>query len=429
MDVRASAAGDDTLFHCRAGSVQSILHAIFCLFHLSLGGCAYTDYRYAARELGQTLLELLSVEIGLGLFDLFLDLSDAGSKSFLVAEAVNDDCIFLLNLDALGAAELVNGGILELKAKVGADNCAACQDRDILKHCFPSVAIAGSLDSNYAESAAQLVDDQSCESLALDILSDDQELRAHLDDLLKKRKDILDRGDLLVCDQDERIVQDRFHLVHIGCHICADVASVELHAFDKVQLSEHCLGLLDGDNAVLGDFLHCVRDHLADLRVAGRDSSYVFNVSLAVYGRAHILNCLDSGVSGFLHTLSEDDRVCACCQVLHTFVDHSLCKDCSCGRAVACDIVCLGGDFLDQLCAHVLKIVLELDLLCDRNAVVSDRRSAVGFVKDNVSALGAQCDLYCIREFVDSGSHCHSGVCAVFEIFCHNITSFLSFKI
>ena len=95
---------DDTLFHCRAGSVQSILHAIFCLFHLSLGGCAYTDYRYAARELGQTLLELLSVEIGLGLFDLFLDLSDAGSKSFLVAEAVNDDCIFLLNLDALGAA-------------------------------------------------------------------------------------------------------------------------------------------------------------------------------------------------------------------------------------------------------------------------------------------------------------------------------------
>ena len=140
---------------------------------------------------------------------------------------------------------------------------------------------------------------------------------------------------------------------------------------------------------------------------------------LAVYRRAHFLDGLNSCVSCLFHSLSENDRICARCQVLHAFVDHRLSEDGSCGSAVARHIIGLCRDFLDQLCAHVLEIVLEFDFLCDRDTVVSDRGCAVGLIQNNVSALGAECDLYCICEFVDSGSHRYSCVCAVLEIFCH----------
>ena len=53
----------------------------------------------------------------------------------------------------------------------------------------------------------------------------------------------------------------------------------------------------------------------------------------------------------------------------------------------------LGGDFLHQLRAHVLKGVFQLDLLGDGHAVVGDQRSAELLVENDVAALGAEGDL------------------------------------
>jgi hypothetical protein len=74
--------------------------------------------------------------------------------------------------------------------------------------------------------------------------------------------------------------------------------------------------------------------------------------------------------------------------------DHGLGQQGGGGGAVAGHVVGLGGDFLYQLRAHVLKRVLQLDLLGDGNAVVGDERGAVLFVQNHVAALGAQGDLY-----------------------------------
>ena len=57
----------------------------------------------------------------------------------------------------------------------------------------------------------------------------------------------------------------------IGDHVRGDVAPVELHALDELELGLEALRLLDGDDAVLADLLHRVGDHLADLGVAGGD--------------------------------------------------------------------------------------------------------------------------------------------------------------
>jgi hypothetical protein len=48
-------------------------------------------------------------------------------------------------------------------------------------------------------------------------------------------------------------------------------------------------------------------------------------------------------------------------------------------RAVAGDVGGLAGDLLHELGAHVLVLVLELDLLGDRDAVLGDGRGAPNF--------------------------------------------------
>ena len=55
--------------------------------------------------------------------------------------------------------------------------------------------------------AAELVHDERRERLALDVLGDDEHGLAHLRDLLEDRQQILHRRDLLVVDEDERILE------------------------------------------------------------------------------------------------------------------------------------------------------------------------------------------------------------------------------
>ena len=419
MDVRAAAAGDDAFLNCRTRRVEGVFHAVLRFLHLGLGRSTDADDRDAARELRETLLKLFLIEIGSSVFDLLLDLVHTRFEVSLVAHTVDDRRVLFLDLDGFRAAELLKRSVLELEAEVGADDLAAGQDRDILQHCFSSVAVTRCLDSDNAERAAQLVDDQGRQGFAFDVLSDDEELRTHLDDLLKQRQDVLYGGDLLVGDQDVRILEVRFHLVHVGRHVSGDVASVELHAFDQVQLGEHRLGLFDRDDAVLGDLFHRVSDHAADFLVAGRDRRDLLDVVLALDLDGHASDRLDRGIRSLLHTFAHDDRVRACSEVLHAFIDHRLREDRSGRGAIARDVVRLRSDFLDELCAHVLIAVFELDLFRDRHTVVRDGGAAVSLVENNVPALRAKRDLDGVRQFVDACFHCYSGVCSVLDILCH----------
>ena len=65
--------------------------------------------------------------------------------------------------------------VLELDAQVLEDRLAAGQDGDVLEHGLAAVAVAGGLDGAALERAAQLVDDQRRQGLALDFLGDDQD--------------------------------------------------------------------------------------------------------------------------------------------------------------------------------------------------------------------------------------------------------------
>ena len=66
------------------------------------------------------------------------------------------------------------------------------------------------------------------------------------------------------------------------------------------------------------------------------------------------------------------------------------------------DVVRGRGDLADELSALVLEDVLDLDLACDRDAVVGDRRRAELLVQHDVAALGAERDLDGVGERVDA---------------------------
>src|SRR3954451_16914736 len=61
-----------------------------------------------------------------------------------------------------------------------------------------------------------------------------------------------------------------------------------------------------------------------------------------------------------------------------------------CRRAVAGEIVGLRGNFAHHLCAHILELVGELDLLRHRHTVLGDARGTVGFIDHDVAALRAE---------------------------------------
>src|SRR5258708_3500016 len=87
-------------------------------------------------------------------------------------------------------------------------------------------------------------------------LCDDQERLAALGDLLQQRQQVFHRADFLFVDQDVCVLLDRFHPLRIGDEVRREIAAIELHAFDYVELCFEGLRLFDGDDAVLADFLH-----------------------------------------------------------------------------------------------------------------------------------------------------------------------------
>src|SRR5436305_7738878 len=84
------AARDDALLDRRAGRVQRVLDAGLALLQLDLGGRANLDDRHATRQLGQPLLQLLTVVVAGRLVDLDLDLADAGLDFGRLAAALDD---------------------------------------------------------------------------------------------------------------------------------------------------------------------------------------------------------------------------------------------------------------------------------------------------------------------------------------------------
>jgi hypothetical protein len=309
----------------------------------------------------------------------------------------------LSTLIALGGAEVLEGQVLELEAEILGDRLAAGQDRDVLQHLLAAIAEARGLDRADLQRAAQLVDDQGRQGLAVDVLGQDQERAARLGHLLEERQELLHVRDLLLVSQHEAVIQDRLHALRVGHEVRRQVAAVELHALDHVELGVERLRLLDGDHALLADLVHRLGDHVADRGVAvGGDRADLGDL-LVVLGVLRLgLQVRDDLLDRDVDAALDLHRVVPGGDQLGALAEDRLGQDGRGGGAVAGVVGGLGRDLLHHLRAHVLELVLELDLLGDGDAVLGDRGRAPALLDHDVAAARAEGDLDGIGEDVDA---------------------------
>ena len=92
----------------------------------------------------------------------------SGPEYLLLASALDDRGVLLLDQHLLRLAEIVQLDVLELDAKVLADHGAAGEDRDVLEHRLAAITEARRLHRRDLQAAAQLVHHQGGKRLALD---------------------------------------------------------------------------------------------------------------------------------------------------------------------------------------------------------------------------------------------------------------------
>ncbi len=122
-----------------------------------------------------------------------------------------------------------------------------------------------------------------------------------------------------------------------------------------------------------------------------------------------LLDVADNGRDREVDAALEVHRVHAGGNRLGAFADDPLGEERCRGGAVAGEIVGLLGDLAHHLRAHVLELVVKLDLFCDRHAVLGDARRAERLVENDVAALGAERHLDGIGENIDAAQHLVAG--------------------
>ena len=215
--------------------MHGVINAVFLLFHFNFGRTTDTDHGNTASQLGQTLLQFLTVVIRGGVFDLLLDLANAGFDVGFLASTVNDGGLVLGNADFLGGAEHVEGDILELDAEVFGNQLTIGQDRHVFHHRLATITEARSLDGSNLEAATQLVDHEGSKCFAFNVFSDDQQRTAGLNNSFEDWQHGLQVREFFLVIQDEWIFQLANHLVSIGDEVWREIATVELHAFNDFE--------------------------------------------------------------------------------------------------------------------------------------------------------------------------------------------------
>jgi hypothetical protein len=270
------------------------------------------------------------------------------------------------------------------------DDLAAGQDRHVGEHGLAAVTEARGLDGDGLEGAADLVDDQGGQGLALDVLGDHGERLAALHDLLQQREQVLDGRDLGGDQEDVGVLELGLHALGVGHEVGRDVALVEAHALGELQLQPEGVALLDGDDAFLADLVHGLGDQLADGRVGRGDRGGGRDLLLGLDLLGGLQQLRGDGLDGLLDAALERHRVRARGHVAQALADQRLGEHGGGGGAVTRDVVGLLRDFLDELGPDLLPRVLELDLLGDAHTIVGDGGRTPLLLQDDVAAARAE---------------------------------------
>ena len=128
-----------------------------------------------ARQFRKPFLQLLPIIVGRCFLDLRFDLLAARLDVLFLADAIDNRGVVLVNINAFGTAQHVEGNILEFNTKILRDNLTTSENGDIGQHGLSSVAKARGLDSRNLKASPQAVYDEGGKRFTFDILSNDQQ--------------------------------------------------------------------------------------------------------------------------------------------------------------------------------------------------------------------------------------------------------------
>ena len=242
-------------------------------------------------------------------------------------------------------------------------------------------------------------------------------------------------ANLLLEDQNRGLFQYHFHASGIGDEIGAQVAAIKLHSLHSLQKGMPGFRILDGDNAILADRLHCSSYDFANFPVAvGRDGSHLGDGTL-IHRLRQLAKCaafdplsvLVASANNRNHCLFDAapqcHRVGARRHRLHTFAEDGLRKNRRRGGAVARHVARLGSDFLHKLGSDILHRILQLDLFGHGHPVFGNGRRAKLLFNYDVAALGTKRRLNGVRQRVYATQDRLTGLLTVQNLLCHTCNS------
>eukprot|EP00128_Syssomonas_multiformis_P010631 Colp12_sorted_trinity150504_noHs@26170 len=375
----SATAGDDALLNSSAGGVECISHTVTLLADLDFRGTANLEDGDTTGKLSKTFLQLLLLPLTSGLSDLLADGLRTRINVLLVTTTVQKESVVLGDNNLANRAQLLSGNIFELGLKsLLAQNLGTGEDGHIMECVLAVVAKARGLDGDDLDLTAELVHNDSGKSLAIDILSDNNERLALADGDLKGGDDLLSSGDLLLREKDKGILELSLVALGGGDEEGGDVATVELHTLGNLKLVIKGLAILNGDDTVLANSLHGVGNEVTDLGVAvGGNGGDLGDLLRSGHRARELLKTLDDDINSGLNTTAEIKGVKASGNSLETLLGNSAGKDGGSGGTITSNVIGLGGNILNKTSTDVLILVLKLDSLGHSHTILGDLRTTI----------------------------------------------------
>ena len=397
-----TAAGDDSLLHGGAGGIEGILNPQLAVFELGFRGSPHLDHRHATGQLGDPLLQLLAVVIGVGVVELALDRGHAIANGGLVIAVGHDRGAVLGDRDAPGLPQLGEPGFLQAHGLVFTHHGAAGEDRDIGQHGLAAIAKAWRPHSRHLQHAAVLVYHQGGQGFAVHLLGQNQQRPAALRHRFEHGHQVGDGADLAVGDQDQGVFKDALTALLIGDEIGGAVAPIEGHPLGDFQLGGQGGRLLHSDHPVGANLGHGLGDHPTDLVVvAGAHGGHLTD-GIATHRLGALSDPRDDVGRRFFHAAAQAYGAGPGRHVFQTFAHQGLGQKGGGGGAIAGSVLGFAGHLLHQLGADVFEWILEFDLLGDGDAVIDDVGSAEFFLQHHVAATGADGHLHRVGQGIDT---------------------------
>ena len=199
--------------------------------------------------------------------------------------------------------------------------------------------------------------------------------------------------------------------------------------FDNVEGGFDSFGFFNGDGSVFTNLIHGFGDDVADFHVPVSGDSGDLGDFLGVRDFLGDLSELSHDGFGSLHDAAlEADWIGTGGDVAKAFFVDGFRKHGSGGSSVTCDVGGLGGDFLDELSAHVLVGIFEFDFFGNRDTVFGDSWGTELLVDDDVATCRPESCFHRTSELGDAAEESLTSCFVELELFSHNFV-FLKLRV